>query len=674
MTTAPPAPSQREVSGPENSPWPAELLGCLLLVALALLVYQRAWHAGFIWDDDAHVTRPGLRSLHGLARIWTEPGATQQYYPALYGAFWVEHRLWGDAPSGYHVANAALHGLAACLLFRVLRRLSVPGAFLAAALFVVHPVCAESVAWISEQKNTLSAVFYFAAALAYLRYDRDRRLAPYAAGLFLFALALLSKSVTATLPAALLVVLWWKRGRLSWKGDVLPLVPWLAMGVGAGAVTSWMERTHVGATGAAYALGVLGRVLVAGRALWFYLGKVLWPAGLTFVYPRWSIDPRDPLQYLWPAAASAALAVLWWIRGRSRAPLAVALLFAGTLFPALGFFNVFPFIYSFVADHFQYLAAAVILSAAAAAVATGARLLSPAGRRAVWVASGGIVVLLAALTRAQCSMYADAETLWRATLERNPAAWMARNNLASELLEKGRVDEAIANAGMALGSGPGDAVAHLLLGEALRKKGRPAEARAHFDRALEIEPGNPIAHNNLGNDLLQDGRVDEAITHYRAALAAKPDFAKAHSGLGDALLQGGRLKEAEAEYRASLAEDPSDVGTNANLGTALAEEGRGDEAVACFRRALEINPRYYIAQANLGNALLQAGRAQEAVVAYAAALELEPDSPAAHNNLGYGLLQAGRRDEAIAHFRAALAADPGNDGARRNLADALARR
>lgn len=574
-----------------------------LLAIVALAAYQHVVHAGFIWDDDAHVTPPGLRSLHGLWRIWFEPGATQQYYPALYSAFWLEHRMWGDAASGYHLVNIALHALAACLLFCVLRRLSVPGAVLAAALFAAHPVCAESVAWISEQKNTLSAVFFFSAGLTYLRFDKGRRPGMYALGIALFVVALLSKSVTATLPAALLVVLWWKRGRLSLRGDVLPLAPWLVLGAGAGAMTAWMERTHVGASGAAYGLGVAGRFLVAGRALWFYLGKLAWPANLAFIYPRWVVDPRDPAQYLFPAAAAAALAALWLLRHRTRGPLAAALLFAGTLFPALGFINVFPFIYSFVADHFQYLAAAMILSGAAAAYAQSARRLPAAGRSVAWLAAAGAVMVLVVLTRLQCAMYSDAETLWRATIARNPACWMAYNNLANDALAKGRVDEAVADVGMALTYGPTNAEAYVTWGDALREEGRIDESVARYDRALEIEPGNAIAHNNLGNLLLAEGRRDEAIAHYLKALATKPDFAKALANLGDAYLQGGQLDEAISEYQRALEADPINAGTHVNLGTALAKRGRLDEAIAHFRKALALDPQNAGARRNLEIAL-----------------------------------------------------------------------
>jgi tetratricopeptide (TPR) repeat protein len=641
-----------------------------VLVAAVLAAYGGVWRAGFVWDDNAHVTRPALRTLHGLWRIWFEPGATQQYYPVLHSAFWLEHRIWGDAASGYHAANVVLHAAAACLLLRVLRSLAVPGAFLGAALFAVHPVCAESVAWISEQKNTLSAVFYLMAALAYLSFDRTRRPACYIAGTALFALALLSKSVTATLPAALLVVLWWKRGSLSWKGDVRPLLPWFVLAAGAGAMTTWMERTQVGASGAAYRMGVLERILVAGHALWFYLGKLAWPAGLTFMYPRWVIDARDPAAYLYPAAAAAALAGLWTCRRRSRGPLAAGLLFAGTLFPALGFIDVFPFIYSFVADHFQYLAAAVMLGAAAAGLSLATRQLPAAGR---WASAACLVAALGTLTWRQCAMYADAETLWRATIARNPSSWMALNNLASELLDTGHAGEAADEARLSLAKEPRNAEAYVTLGDALGQLGRRAESFEAYRKALEIEPRNAIANNNLGNALLQAGQFDDAIGHYKRALDTKSDFAKARGNLADALLRSGRLDEAIAEYDRALGDDPSDAGANANLGIALAEKGRLGDAIARFERAVELNPRFAIAQTNLGNALLQAGRTDDAIAHLERALQVDPNSSAIHNNLGYALLLKGRTGEAIGHFRAALSLDPSNAGARRNLDDALSR-
>jgi hypothetical protein len=317
------------------------MYGVMLLLTLA--VYWPALRGGFIWDDDAHVTRVDLRSLGGLFRIWFEPGATQQYYPLLHSAFWFENKLWGDSPLGYHLVNALLHATAATLFGVLLKRLAVPGAWFAAFLFLLHPVCVESVAWISEQKNTLSLVLYLTAGIAYLRFVEKRTWRNYLLVTLLFIFALLTKTVTATVPAAMLVVGWWQRGRLEWKRDVVPLLPWFAMGAMGGLLTAHFERVLIGAEGDEFALGFFDRVVLAGRVVWFYFGKLLWPADLIFFYPRWAIDAGVWWQWLFPVAALIFVGALFWWRHRTRGPLASALLFGGSLFPVLGFFNVYPF-------------------------------------------------------------------------------------------------------------------------------------------------------------------------------------------------------------------------------------------------------------------------------------------------------------------------------------------
>ena len=397
-----------------------------LLVGLVLFAYMPALNGGLVWDDDAHVTRPELQSWHGLERIWFELGATQQYYPLLQSAFWLEHRLWGDEVLGYHLMNVALHSASALLLLLLVRRLELPGAWLAAFLFALHPVHVESVAWISEQKNALSTVFYLAAALAYLRFDRTRQHSHYFLATALFTAALLSKSVTATLPAALLLVLWWRRGRLDLKRDIRPLVPWLALGIAAGLFTAWVEQRFVGAHGAHFTLTLMERVLLAGRVIWFYLAKLAWPVNLMFVYPRWTINPGIWWQWLFPLGALALLAALWMLVARKgRGPLTAFLFFVGTLFPVLGFLNVYPFVFSFVADHFQYQASLGILVSAAWA-------LTWMSRKAAWLPAA-VVAVLTLLTWNHGSVFRDAETLYRDTLARNPESWLAHNNLGSLL-------------------------------------------------------------------------------------------------------------------------------------------------------------------------------------------------------------------------------------------------
>ncbi|MGA2177098.1 MAG: tetratricopeptide repeat protein [Verrucomicrobiota bacterium] len=655
-------------AGTPDSP-PLAIVMALLLIA-TVVAYQPAWNGKPIWDDAAHLTYPELRSLTGLVRIWTEPGVTQQYYPVAFSVFWVEHKLWGDATLGYHLVNILLHVTAALLLLKILQTLQVPAAGLAAAIFALHPVEVETVAWISELKNTLSAVCYFGSALAWLRFDRTRNKAAYAVALVLFVLGLMAKTVIASLPAALLVVFWWRRGKLSWKQDVLPLTPFFAAGITAGLFTSWMERQFVGAHGAVFNYSIVERFLIAGRAIWFYLGKLFWPTDLIFSYPRWKISQTAGWQYVFPAAAAALLGAMWGLRRRARGPLAALLFFIGTLFPALGFFNVFPFKYSFVADHFQYLASVGPIVAASVGLHTlfgGMR-----ERRLVWERAFCAILLaaLGLLTWRQSRMYGDIETLWRTTIERNPESWFAQNDLGAVLYEKGQVDQAIVRFRASLAIQPDDnAEAENNLGAALEKKGQVNEAIIRFRKAVASRPHFAEAHRNLGNCLLRQGQVDEALFHFRAAVAIRPDSPQLHSTLANVLLQYGRVDEAIIQYQEALELHPDDDQAHYNLGIALRQRGQSDEAILQFQKAVAIRPDFAEAQNNLGHCLLQKGRLDEAVTHLRKALEIHPDYAQAHYNLGNALLQKGQLDEALIEFQKLLAIEPESAEAQRSLAD-----
>ena len=685
-----------------------------LLFFATLIAYLPALRGGLLWDDDHHLTSPDLQSLHGLWRIWFDPGATQQYYPLLHSAFWIEHRIWGDSVLGYHLANVLLHATAAFLLIVILRRLSLPGAWLAGFLFALHPVCVEAVAWISEQKSTLSGVLYVCSALAWLHFDQTRSKRKYLLATGLFVLALLSKTVTATLPAALLVVLWWKRGRVDWRRDARPLLPWLALGACAGIFTAWMERTSIGAQGPDFAMRLAARFLLAGRAICFYAGKLLWPAGLMFSYPRWTLDAGEWWQYLFPAGVVAVGIGLWLAARRNRGPLAGFLFFAGTLFPVLGFLNVYPFLFSFVADHFQYLASLGIMVPVAFGLAMAARRVWPSpaslpphdgflGKLKHTVpricAAVAFLAVLGVLTWRQCVMYRDAETLYRTTLARNPASWMARQNLCALLLRRpGGLTEAIAQCEAALRIRPNYAEAHNNLGsawaqvpdrladaiaefrEALALKpqfaeahfnlanamaripGRQIEATAEYEAALGIRPAYLEAHMNLGTVLSRTpDRMPDAIAEYRAALGLNPNLAEAHNNLGSALAQlPGRLPDAIAEYRAALEIDPHYAKAHNNLGSLLAQiPGRLPDAIGEYQAAVQANPAYADAHYNLGVALARAGSTPEAIAEFETTVRLEPNSAKAHYNLGVLLSRtAGRLPEALAHFDAALRISP----------------
>jgi tetratricopeptide (TPR) repeat protein len=637
-------------------------LGASILCA-TLIAYWPALHGGLLWDDAGHVTRPSLRSLHGLWRIWFDLSATQQYYPLLHTAFWFEHRLWGDSVLGYHLMNVFLHAAAACLVVVIVRRLALPGAWLAGFLFALHPVCVEAVAWISEQKSTLSAVFYLASGLAYLCFDRSRRRSHYAAALGLFVLALLSKTVTATLPAALLLVFWFQRGRIDWKRDARPLLPWFALGVAGGLFTAWVERSYIGAQGTPFARTPAERFLVAGRAIWFYLGKLVWPVDLIFSYPRWTVDAGEWWQYLFPLGALAAAWGLWIVARKHRGPLAGFLFFAGTVFPALGFFNVFPFVYSYVADHFQYLATLGIIVPAASGLAMAAKRLPAARRRYASACGLGLAAVLGGLTWAQSGMYRDAEALYSATLARNPGAWMAHTNLGVGLAAiPGRLAEAIGHFQAALRIDPASAEAHHDLGLALLQvPGRTPEALTELYEALRLNPKFVEAHASLGLALSKvPGQLPNAIAEYRTALAIRPGYAAAHSGLGDALSGEGRFPEAVVEYQEALRLEPADSSAHTKLGGALREiPGRLPDAIAECQAGVRLDPNSPTAHSALADAYLRLqDRWPDALAEYETALRLKPDFAEAHTNLGATLLRMGRAREALAEYRAALRIRP----------------
>jgi tetratricopeptide (TPR) repeat protein len=676
-------------------PWVA----CALVFGLVLTCYWPALNGGMVWDDAAHVTRPDLRSLSGLGRIWSDLHATQQYYPVLHTAFWFEHRLWGDATTGYHVANLLFHATSCCLLALALQRLlngskahalGKPGSanptarsssicvgtiapWMAAFIFAVHPVSVESVAWISEQKNTLSLVFYLLAALAFLGFSDSRNGWAYGRALVFFGLALGTKSVTATLPAALLVVLWWKNGELNWRRDVVPLIPWFVAAVIAGIFTAWVERRMIGADGAAFALSSVQRLLLAGRVVWFYLEKLVWPLDLMFVYPRWDVPSEADGWIVCLLGVLAVTAVLWMIRGRSRGPLAGWLFFVGSLFPALGFFNVYPFLFSYVADHFQYLASlgpVVVFAAGSAWLAT--RESAPV-RIVASVLIAVLVAVLAVLANQQSRSYRDGETLYRVTLARNPDCWMAHINLASELSKSPHhTAEVLQHYYEALRLRPDSSEAQNdLANELVKLPGRLSEALEHFERALHLNPRFVEAHVNLANALAAvPGRMSEALDQYRQALLLDPLAPETHYCLANTLATvPGRETEAEFEYEEALRLRPTYAEAHANLAGLLAK--RPDSvpaALAHYEAAISLEPDRAPTHYNFA-VVLEAvpGRTADAFAQYNEALRLNPDYAEAHNNLGILFAKAGRFEQARTHWETALRLKPDYSDARENL-------
>ena len=592
----------------------------LLLAVVTMVAYLPVLRGDFIWDDASHIsTNQTLRSLDGLRAIWCQPGATMQYYPLTFSAWWLGYHLWGLNPLGYHLLTLSFHILTSMLLWQVLARLKVRGAWLAGAIFAVHPVCVMSVAWMTELKNTLSASLALGAIWAYVRFAglgvyeaadlQDKKEAGrvtkpdwrfYALALVLFQLAMFAKTAVSFVPVTLLLLVWWQKPPLRWTWT-WPLLPMLAMVVAMGRITAHVERQS-GAVGAEFRQNFAERVLISGRSFWFYLGKLVWPSELTFIYPRWEVVGNSGWQWVFPSALLALLAGLWLARRwLGKGPFLAAMhYFICTSALILGM-TLFMMRYSFVSDHWQYYGAMGGCGLAAAGLVRVAELLMP--RRRQIYAAALLLLGLGFLTWKQSHIYADQLTLWQDTLAKNPGCEMAHYNLALTLLEQGRVDEAISHLYEAIRLKPEAADTRNILGYAFYQKGRTDEAISQYQEAIRLKPDLSDAHSNLGVALASKGRIDEAIIHHQEAIRLKPNDAEAHYNLGIALAMKNQNDAAFSQFQEAIRLKPDLSEPRVGLGVILVKKNRIDEAIRQFQEALRLKPDYVEARDNLARAL-----------------------------------------------------------------------
>ena len=672
----------------------------LALGVLVALSYAPAvlW-GGFVWDDRVITEAPPIRNWDGLWRIWFSPSDLEfwegHYWPLVYTTFWLEHKLWGFAPTGYHAVNVLLHVANALLLWRLLLRLAVPGAWVVAAVFAVHPLHVESVAWVLERKDVLSALFYLAAFWTWDRFVDE----PYAKGrtrryvltLALFVLGMLSKSIVVTLPAALLIRQWWKRGRVA-GADLIRLVPFFAVGLAIAAADTSFYRSKEAIS---FDYSLIERVLIAAHALWFYVGKLIWPTGLAVIYPHWGVSVADPLAWGYVAAVMAAGAALWFLRHRiGRGPLAGVLFFAITLAPVLGLVDFGYMQFSFVADRYQYLAGigmiAVIVGSAAACFL---RLVAPSRSlvegfhsdrlptAAKWGAVGTVSVLLivlGALTWRQVGIYRDNVTFYTHILAHNPTARSAQYNLGNALIIAQRPEEALAAFRIATAQQPDSVDAHSNTGRALMDLGRLDEAADRLRHALEMDPRHKVSLQNLALVRVRQQRPEEALDVYRRLLEIDPRHVGGHSGMGIALHYLGRTDEALQSVDRALVLDSTyaealvnrelmpQVRSHADAGHALMEQGRLDEAERHLRYVMQIDPAYTTALQNLALLQLRRQRYDEALALYQRLVEMNPAHAEAHSGLGVALYSLGRVEEALESLDLALSLDPTLEEVRTN--------
>jgi len=578
------------------------LILALLLVVTAILAYQPAWHGGFIWDDDAYITNNELLTApDGLRRIWFSLDSPSQYFPLVYTMFRFEHSWWGLNPTGYHVVNILLHIANALLLWGLLARLRVPGAWVAGAIFALHPVQVESVAWITERKNVLMGFFFLLTIRAWVEFVDEQtkhRWFFYVLALVLYALALFSKTTACTLPAALLLIFWLQGQRINQR-RLLQLVPFVVLALGMGLLTVWWERYHQGTHGPMFAISPLERLLIASRAISFYLGKLFWPSNLTFIYPRWHIAPSNLLNYA-PFLGIGGLGAAIYLTRRylGRGVETAMLFFGATLGPVLGFIMLYTFRYTFVADHYQYLASIGPIALVCAGAATLARSYTQA-RPLVFGLLACAIAVMTVLTWRQSAMYADIESLWRTTIARNPDCWMAHNNLGTVLLQKGQVDNAIAQYQQTLQMAPEAADADYNLGNAFLQKGEVDAALTHYQKAVSVIPKDPDIQVGLGNALWQKGKAQEAIDHYRQALELRPYYFAAHYNLSTVLLQKGEIDDAIMHGQVALTIRPNVAAVHTNLAVALLAKGEIADGIRQFEKTLQIAPRSVPALNNL---------------------------------------------------------------------------
>ena len=515
------------------------------------------------------------------------------YHPLTYSFLWVEWHLWGANPAGYHVVNILLHAANVVLLWLVLRKLRIPGSWLAALLFGVHPVCVASAAWIAEIKNTLSMAFYLLALLFYLRSEEDAgkgKAGFYAVSMVAFALALLAKISVVVLPAALLLMAWWQRGRIS-RRDWARTAPFFLLAIASGLFGMTIHNRYTALNDALPA-----RLIGGSWAVWFYVWKLLWPAHLTVIYPRWEINAALPATWI-PAACLAAMFYLFWRKrdGWGRAFLFGAGYFVIALGPVLGAFKVVFLDFSQVGDHLQYLAAPGIIALAAA----GGREWLGQAKRAGVCAAVAVTAALSVLTWQNQAHYADMDSLWHDNLAMNPRSFQAL----------------------------------LYAGAAAEKQGRHEEARGLIQRAVALRPDSLDVHYNMGIILDDLGRTDEAISEMEKALQINPRQADAHILLAWFLDEKGQGKEAAQHLREAMRLAPEDYRAPLNLGNLLVKEGRLEEAIEQYRRALNLkfdDPKVFVA---MGNAQGKRGDWDAARNCFTKALSLDPGSADAQNGL-----------------------------------------
>lgn len=618
--------------------------GCLLL-AIVAFSYWPVTTADYIWDDDNYITNNAtLRNVDGLKQIWLDPTATPQYYPLVHTGFWMEFQLWGLNPLGYHVTNVCLHFCNAMLVFFILQSLKIPGARWAAIVFAIHPVHVESVAWITERKNVLSGFFYLLGMLAFVRTFVKPQLdeQPEETGdaadpksmtpgmqvvwmmvvLLCYLAAMLSKTVTASLPVALMILIWWKNVRVpkaAWGAIGMMFV----IGVPMGLMTAYLEKHHVGAEGMAWEYSLVERTWIAGGAIWFYLRKLLFPWPIIFVYGHWSLT--GIVNWIYPIGVLIALGVTF-AASRLRAAFAAFAFLCVTLFPALGFIDVYPMQYTFVADHYVYLGSLGVIVFVVGSLAVFLQTVPPETRRVCFLAAGLSVAVFGLRTHIECFKYQNQQALWVDTIQKNPNCQMAYVNL----------------------------------GTIFQAQGNSEDARELFKQAVTLDADEPTAIINLATLEYELGNRSAAVTLLQKATQRFPKNSLAAYNLGTIYLQQGDLANAKRYLQKTIEIDPENAGAYNATGLIQMQQGRFSQAAESFAQAVRLAPLAPDFHVNHAAALIESNELQKSLQPLLNAIDLQPNHLIAHINLADVYSRLGNSRKACHHADAALVLDPYN--------------
>ncbi len=676
-----------------------KIIACLFLVVATLAVYAKVINYQFInYDDGLYVTDnpmvQGGLTLPGLIGAFTSTCAGL-WHPVTMLSHMLDCQLFGLHPGGHHLTSLLFHTANALLLFLWLQRTTgaLGPSFLVAALFALHPLHVESVAWVAERKDVLSTFFWLLTMWAYVWYVESPGFRRYLLILACFILGLMAKPMLVTLPLVLLLLDYWPLHRwtsnrsatvspskgpsrvspdrktqqgVSIKRLAWEKAPLFALAALFTIVTFFAEK-EVGAVTSLRDLALTSRLANVMVAYVSYLGQMFWPAHLAVLYPL----PMHSLPIWQAPAAGLALAVLTFLalrQARRHPYLPVGWLwYLGTLLPVIGLVQVGV---QAMADRYTYVPFIGLFIVVVWGMADlGARWRVP--RLLLPVGAGVVLSALMICTWVQVSYWRDSISLYEHTLKVTSSNPLIQSNLGVVLAAQGKMDQAMAHFAEALRLKPDLAKTHNNLGLVLVAQGKMDQAMAQYAEALRLKPDYAEAHNNLGLALAAQGKMDQAVAQYAEALRLKPDLADAHNNLGLALAAQDKMDQAVAQYAEALRLKPDLAKAHNNLGLALAAQGQMDQALAQYAEALRLKPDYAEAHNNLGLALAGQGKMDQAAAQYAEALRLKPDSAETYNNLGVALAQQGKIDEAIARFQKAIQINPDFPGAYANLGLAL---